>query len=117
MVICIVYDKESLAMPQLIYTVQPGDTLSGIALLYGSTVQAIVIANNIMNPNLIYPGAVLIIPVEEEDEPGMPPGNLIYTIQPVIRFMSFRFYLESAYKASWQLTISRILPLYIPARK
>ena len=68
-------------MPQLIYTVQPGETLSGIARLYGSTVQAIISINNIINPNLIYPGAVLLIPVEEEDYPGGPPGSLIYTVQ------------------------------------
>ena len=69
-------------MPQLIYTVQPGDTLSGIARLYGSAVQAIINVNNIINPNLIYPGAVLLIPVEEEDDPEGPPGSLIYSVQP-----------------------------------
>lgn len=69
-------------MPQLIYTVRPGDTLSGIARLYGSTVGAIVNANNIANPDLIYPGAVLLVPVEEEDYPGAPPGGLVYTVQP-----------------------------------
>ena len=69
-------------MPQLIYTVQPGDTLSGIARLYGSTVPAMININNIVNPNLIYPGAVILIPVEEENIPDIPPGSLIYTIQP-----------------------------------
>ena len=69
-------------MPQLIYTVQPGETLSGIARLYGSTVQAIINVNNIVNPNLIYPGTVLLIPVEEDEYPGAPPGSLIYTVQP-----------------------------------
>lgn len=69
-------------MPQLIYTVQYGDTLSSIARLYGSTVPAIISTNNITNPNLIYPGATLLIPVEEEVFPGTPPGGLIYTVQP-----------------------------------
>lgn len=69
-------------MPQLIYTVQPGDTISEIARLYGSSTQAIINTNNIVNPNLIYPGAVLLIPVEEESGPGGPPGSLIYTVQP-----------------------------------
>ena len=68
-------------MAQLIYTVQPGDTLSRIARLYGSTVQAIVNINNITNPNLISPGAVLLIPVQDEDDPASPPGGLIYTVQ------------------------------------
>lgn len=69
-------------MPQLIYTIQPGDTLYGLARLYGSTVQSIIELNNITNPNLIYPGAVILIPVEEEYGPGVPPGGFIYTVQP-----------------------------------
>lgn len=68
-------------MTQIIYTVQPNDTLYSIARLYGSTVQAIIDANNITNPNLIYPGSVLLIPVEEEDFES-PPGSIIYTVQP-----------------------------------
>ena len=64
-------------MTQIIYTVQAGDTLYSIALLYGSTVQAIADANNILNPNLIYPGSIILIPVEEEYL-ETPPGSLIY---------------------------------------
>lgn len=70
-------------MPNIIYTVRPGDTLGSIARLYGSTVQAIVSANNIANPNLIFPGTTLVIPVEVMEPPGgPPPGELIYTVQP-----------------------------------
>ncbi|MGD9567907.1 MAG: LysM domain-containing protein [Sedimentibacter sp.] len=54
-------------MPQIIYTIQPGDTLNGIAKLYGSNINAIIDVNNITNPNLIYPGSVILIPAEEED--------------------------------------------------
>ena len=43
------------------YTVQPGDTLSGIAAKFGTTYQKIAADNNIKNPNLIYPGQVLVI--------------------------------------------------------
>lgn len=68
-------------MTQIIYTVQAGDTLYSIARLYGSTVEAIVEVNNIANPNLIYPGSVILIPVEEEYL-ETPPGSLIYTVQP-----------------------------------
>lgn len=40
-----------------------GQTLSGIAWYYGTTVQAIMYANpGIMNPNLIYAGTTLCIP-------------------------------------------------------
>lgn len=44
------------------YTVQWGDTLSSIAVRYGTTVSAIAQANSIVNPNLIYAGQVLWIP-------------------------------------------------------
>lgn len=38
------------------YTVQPGDTLSGIAARFGTSVAWLTSYNNIPNPNLIYPG-------------------------------------------------------------
>lgn len=43
------------------YTVQRGDTLSGIARRYGISVQYLVRLNGISNPNLIYPGQMLKI--------------------------------------------------------
>ncbi len=44
------------------YIVKPGDTLYSIALRFGTTVQAIALANNIVNPNLIFVGQTLCIP-------------------------------------------------------
>ena len=41
------------------YTVKSGDTLSGIAARYGTTVSALKSANGIKDANLIYPGQVL----------------------------------------------------------
>lgn len=43
----------------LYYTVQSGDTLSGIAGKYGTTYQKIAQLNGLANPNLIYPGQKL----------------------------------------------------------
>lgn len=43
------------------YTVKPGDTLYAIAMQYKTTVQNLVVANNISNPHLIKVGSVLII--------------------------------------------------------
>jgi LysM repeat protein len=42
--------------------VKPGETLSGIAHMYGTTVQALMQANGLTNPNYIYVGQKLYIP-------------------------------------------------------
>lgn len=46
------------------YTVKRGDTLSKIANRYGITVNEIVSLNNIQNPNLIYVGQQLRVPLD-----------------------------------------------------
>ena len=56
------------------YTVRWGDTLSSIAARYGTTVQAIMYANNIANPNYIYAGMILYIPCGTK--PPAPPAEL-----------------------------------------
>lgn len=43
------------------YTVRRGDTLYGIARRFGISVNYLVSANNIQNPNLIFPGQILIV--------------------------------------------------------
>jgi LysM repeat protein len=44
------------------HVVQPGDTLYSIAVRYDTTVQALVIANNLTSPHLIYVGQTLSVP-------------------------------------------------------
>lgn len=56
------------------YTVRPGDTLTGIAYRYGVSYWAIVQANNLYNPSLIYAGQVLVIPGGGEPPPAPPPA-------------------------------------------
>lgn len=48
-------------MANVTYTVKKGDTLSAIALKYGTTVSALTKLNNISNPNYIVVGQVLVI--------------------------------------------------------
>ncbi len=56
------------------YTVIPGDTLSKIAHDYNSTVANILKFNNIPNPDLIFPGQKVIVPLS-------PPEAIIYTVR------------------------------------
>ena len=45
-----------------VYVVKPGDSVYKIAKRYGTTMQAIILANNLRNPDRIYPGEILYIP-------------------------------------------------------
>lgn len=55
----------------LVYTVRPGDTLSEIALRYGVTIEALMAANDLRNPNRIVVGQDLIVPEANTDPWGM----------------------------------------------
>jgi lysozyme len=55
------------------YNVQSGDTLSGIAAKYGTSWQSLAAANHLANPNLIYPGQVLLVP-------GAAPSHQTYAV-------------------------------------
>jgi LysM repeat protein len=54
------------------YKIQPGDSLSSIAQKFGVTVDDIVKANNIENPNEIYAGQEIIIPPPKPGGAGQP---------------------------------------------
>jgi LysM repeat protein len=43
------------------YQVQAGDSLASIARRFNTTVNALVVANNIVNPNLVYQGQTLVV--------------------------------------------------------
>lgn len=64
------------------HVVQPGDTLYSIARHYGTTVSAIMAANGIVNPDLIYVGQVLVIPNCGGPPPQPPSECFSYTVQP-----------------------------------
>jgi len=63
------YASENLSNPgtkpkhhEQIYIVRPGDTLWKIACRHGITLDALIAANKLPNPDLIYPGQQIIIP-------------------------------------------------------
>lgn len=61
------------------YTVKPGDTLSGIAALFGVTVDDIVRTNSITDPNVLSDGQVLNIPARSA---GGTPAPVVGTGTP-----------------------------------
>ena len=64
----------------IVYTVVPGDTLSGIAARYGTSYQKIAADNGIANPNYIVPGQVLrIYPGNSGGNTG---GETTYVVKP-----------------------------------
>lgn len=63
----LIYPGQTIRVPEdntsnaRYYTIQPGDTLSEIALRFGTTVNALQRLNGITNPNLIYAGNTIRI--------------------------------------------------------
>ncbi len=53
------------------HVVQPGETLGQIAQMYGVSMEALIQANQIYNPNLLTVGQVLIIPAPSLTAPGL----------------------------------------------
>ncbi len=62
------------------HTVKAGQNLTQIARMYGVSVQAIVNANNLWNPNVIYTGQRLLIPVPCPPEP-LPKCTKIHVVK------------------------------------
>lgn len=75
-------NNQTINTETIYYTVQRGNTLGEIAQRYGTTVQEIASINNIVNPNLIYPGEVFRIltnsNIPGNEERGT--GDIIYTV-------------------------------------
>ncbi|MCX7680831.1 MAG: LysM peptidoglycan-binding domain-containing protein [Anaerolineae bacterium] len=63
------------------HVVQPGENLFRIALRYNTTFQDVAKANGITNPDRIYVGQVLVIPVSGTPAPA-PTGGTTYVVQP-----------------------------------
>lgn len=88
----------------IVHTVQSGDTLGKIARQYGVSVDAIVEANGIENPNALSVGTQLTIPTDEGASSGS--GNAITNaptataVRPP-QFWGFRDYYESHTEAQW----------------
>lgn len=90
----IVNSKLGASAPaQQTYTVQSGDTLSGIAAQYGTTWQHLAELNGLADPNVIYPGQVLAV-----DGSAPAPAVQTYTVQSGDTLSG----IAAAYGTSWQ---------------
>ena len=63
-----------LGADAVVYVVKPGDTLRSIAAAHGTTIGAIVRANSMANPDVIYPGQRLTIPARGGSAPVAAPA-------------------------------------------
>lgn len=74
------YDLTIITNKDFIYTVRKGDTLTSIAKRFVSSVNAIEQANHLVkpvaDPNLIYPGNVLVVPNQSVS------GKVTYVVKP-----------------------------------
>ena len=76
------------------HVVQPGETLSAIAVRYGVTLNALMQYNNITDPNRIYWGEVLVIP---------PTGGTTGTVRTyVVQRGDQLRYIAARYDTTWQ---------------
>lgn len=66
---------------QRVHRVVPGETLNSIAAAYGITVDSL-LGNNqyIVNPDLIYPGQILIVPSANRQSYIIRPGDTLFSI-------------------------------------
>ncbi len=66
---------------QQVHVVRPGENLYRIALRYGTTVQAIMQANGLRNPNYIWVGQRLIIPTKGGGSGGSGTGTRVHIVR------------------------------------
>lgn len=65
------------------YVIQPGDTLSGLAVRFNTTVAALAQLNGIVNPNLIFAGFRIRVP--DSGVPPLPTAIVLPTLPPGAR--------------------------------
>ena len=90
----------------IIHVVEPGENLTVIAARYGTTVDAIVQANDIVNPNLIYVGQRLIIPSGGQQPSELPRQATVH----VVRSGEYLSQIARLYETSvWALAVANDL--------
>ena len=85
-------EEYSVSDSNKIYVVKRGDTLSGIALLYGLSYKELAEYNNIENPNFIITGQILRIPNTNKKE------EIVYIVQSGDNLSK----IATLYNTTWQ---------------
>lgn len=67
---------------QIVYVIEPGDTLLGIALQYGTSIELIQLLNPNTNLDLIFPGQELVVPLATPTPTPTPTATLTPTSTP-----------------------------------
>jgi LysM repeat protein len=99
----LIYPGQTLLIPsshEVIYVVQAGNSLSGIAKEYGVSIAELMKANPaITNPSLIRTGMELVIPIAVEGKYVVLPGDTLWTIA-----QRFNVSVQDLLKANPQIT-------------
>jgi LysM repeat protein len=104
------------AVSALTYRVTWGDTLSGIASRFGTSISTILQANpQITNPNLIYVGQDIEIPVAGAPSPTPPPPGTTPTPPPPTGTQTYTVQAGDTLSAIARRLIPPPLPLPRPA--
>ncbi|MBN1914203.1 MAG: LysM peptidoglycan-binding domain-containing protein [Candidatus Omnitrophica bacterium] len=78
---------------EVVYTVQPGDTLEKIAAMYNISLEILIEYNGLQNPYLLYPGQTIIIPPADLnwEHPYAPKDSSLSSLFLIIRNTLFAF--------------------------
>jgi peptidoglycan endopeptidase LytF len=80
-IVCVPRTGDGCPLGTFAYTVQPGDSMFLIAQRFGVSLNALIQANpQIPNPNLIFPGQIVCVPITSKT-PRCPAGTFAYTVQ------------------------------------
>lgn len=98
-------DTSNLRQPS-VYTVKPGDTLSGIAVAYGVSYQTLASYNKISDPNRIFVGQEIKIPGVEEtgskDEPLKKEDEYFVQVGDTLWGISMKIYGDASHVSAIQ---------------
>jgi LysM repeat protein len=104
------------------HTVQPGDTLSGLANFYGVTLADLVALNPALNPDLLFVGALLVIPDSVTATAPDPPQSSIPVTTPPAGVTAYVVQPGDSYSAlaarfdTTQATLFALNPTTLPDR-